>query len=129
MSGEPESLEEAITRRDEYARSSRIQGEREMNELIVTRWPESEEAKALRTEVEEGEEAAAARRSAVAGERFLRRLPPYTAAAEKAVATKRLDKGFGGCSRPGCARPAAELNGECVEHRAGTRAAETRQRR
>jgi hypothetical protein len=47
------------------------------------------------------------------------------APAEKAVATKRKDRGFGRCKKRGCKRPAAERKGLCVEHRAGVRAAET----
>jgi hypothetical protein len=54
---------------------------------------------------------------------------PGQLAAAKAVKTKRQDRGYGLCSRPRCARPAAEVNGECVEHRAGTRASETIRRR
>lgn len=50
-------------------------------------------------------------------------------AAEKMVATKRKDRGYGMCRRRGCSRPASEPDGECQEHDAGTKMVETKRRK
>lgn len=55
----------------------------------------------------------------VAGVWYCRQHAP----AAKAVIAKRRDHGFGRCARSGCARPAASAGGECIECRAGVRAA------
>lgn len=48
---------------------------------------------------------------------------PHHAPAAKALIAKRRDLGLGRCARLGCTRPASSAGGECIECRAGVRAA------
>lgn len=126
MSFDPKTLEEALRLREQHEEDCHIKIVRELTELIVIRWPDSDEAEEAR-DVVEAADAEWTKRSKPGS---LSSLPPFpTGASEKAVATKRKDQGYGMCRRRGCARPAVELNGECKEHAAGTKMVETKRRK
>ena len=126
MREDPKNLEEALRLRKEHEEQGHVKIVRELTELIVERWPDSAEARDARAEVEAAD-AEWRQRSELGDLSRLRPVP--TGAAEKAVATKRKDQGYGVCRRRGCSRPASEPCGECKEHAAGTKMVETKRRR
>lgn len=113
---EPTTLQEALRLRDDYERQRSIKAEREMTELIAEKWPDSQVGREALEEVA-GIEAGVDRRD------------QDQSPVEKALATKRRDRGFGQCSRPRCPWPAAEKNSLCTEHRAAERSVETKARK
>jgi hypothetical protein len=125
--GDPKTLEEALELREQYENGGRIKAEREMRELIVKRWPQSDAAKEMREDVDAAD--AEWQTSKRINDLLSSPLPTHPGAAQKAVATKRTDQGHGICRRRGCARPAAESGGECKEHAAGTKMVETKRRK
>jgi len=126
MSEDPKTLEEALRLREQHEEEGHVKIVRELTELIVERWPDSAEAREARPEVEAAD--AEWRERSELGD--LSWLPPFpTGPAEKAVATKRKDQGYGMCRRRGCSRPASEPGGECKEHAAGTKMVETKRRK
>jgi hypothetical protein len=126
MSEDPKTLEEAQRLRQQHEEEGHIKITRELTELIMERWPDSEEAREARSALQA---ASAERRKRSERGDLNRRRTFSTGAAEKAIATKRKDQGYGMCRRRGCSRPAAEPGGECTEHAAGTKMVETKRRK